>query len=199
MNARSRRTRDLLLRSARTIIERDGYDAVTVSAVAEQAGVTRRSVYLHFDTGGSLLAALFDHVAETAGLATSLQRVWDASDSTAALRAWAGHLANYHVKLLPLTLAIASAARTDPSAAAHRARVDRAQLANCRQIVRRLEDEDNLATPWTTATAVDMLWGLISDDLIAGLIDRRRWSRRKLERHLGDLLVRTFTVGHAMP
>src|SRR6266496_4245189 len=59
-NARSRRTCSRLLATARAILERDGFQALTIAAVAEQASVTRRTVYLHFGSRGELVAALFD-------------------------------------------------------------------------------------------------------------------------------------------
>ncbi len=41
-NARSRRTRAALLASARSLLEEEGFEALTMAAVAERAGVTRR-------------------------------------------------------------------------------------------------------------------------------------------------------------
>lgn len=49
-NARSRRTREALLRAARALIEEKGFDAVTLAAVARQAGVSPRGLYLHFSS-----------------------------------------------------------------------------------------------------------------------------------------------------
>src|SRR5688572_23279920 len=47
-NSRSRRTRSALLSAARDLLEEGGAEALTMSSVAERAGVTRRAVYLHF-------------------------------------------------------------------------------------------------------------------------------------------------------
>src|SRR5204862_2950392 len=67
-NARSRRTRLALLASARTLVEQEGLSALTMASVAEHAGVTRRSVYLHFATRTELITALYEYVNETTGL-----------------------------------------------------------------------------------------------------------------------------------
>jgi AcrR family transcriptional regulator len=192
VNARGDRTRRRLLATAREIIERDGFGALTITSVAASAGVTRRAVYLHFESRGALLAELFDHVAGEEDLAGSLQRVWDAPDSTGVLEAWAAHLADYHVRLMPLSRAVRDAARLDDAAAAHLHRVEQAQRATCRRIVRRLMDDGALAPTWTPSTATDMVWALISDDLIAALLDGRRWSRPKLQQHLAELFTRAF-------
>ena len=57
-----------------------------MAAIADRAGVTRRSAYLHFASRAEVVDALFAHVAETEGLAESVDRVWAAPDAVAALR-----------------------------------------------------------------------------------------------------------------
>ncbi len=94
-NARSRRTRAALLAAAHTILEEQGFEALTMSAVADRAGVTRRAVYMHFTARAELVGALFDHVAAVEGLAESLRGVWEAPDAVSALDQWAaGELAD---------------------------------------------------------------------------------------------------------
>src|SRR5690348_7972752 len=90
-NARSRRTAQALLASARALLEEQGFEAMTMAAVADRAGVTRRSVYLHFPSRVALLAALFDYVKDTEGFARSVAPVWNAPDAATALHEWAAH------------------------------------------------------------------------------------------------------------
>jgi AcrR family transcriptional regulator len=191
-NARSRRTRAALLAAARAILEEDGFEALTMTAVAERAGVTRRSVYMHFPSRTELVGSLFDHVAEDEGLAASLGEVWAAPDAIAALDAWAAHLARYHPRVLAVDRAVQRVWRQDPDAAAHRRRVVDEQLSNCRRLARHLADEGRLADGWTAESAADMLFALISSDVIEALIIDRRWSRRRLSEHLALLLRSTF-------
>jgi AcrR family transcriptional regulator len=191
-NARSRRTRAALLDATRAILEDDGFEALTMAAVAARAGVSRRAVYLHFPSRAALVDALFQHIAEREGLGESTRRVWDAPDATAALDEWARHLATYHARLLPVSRAIDRVRRVDADAAHHRQRVVREQLANCRRLAARLAEEGRLAPPWTVESATDMLWALISTDLIEGLLVDRRWSRSRLADHLSVLLRATF-------
>src|ERR1700736_1584436 len=99
-NARSRRTRAALLVAALALLQEHGFEALTIGAVAERAGVSRRAVYLHFASRSSLMGALFDHVAETAGLEASLRRVRAAPDGAAALEEWAHHEATFHAGIL---------------------------------------------------------------------------------------------------
>jgi AcrR family transcriptional regulator len=191
-NARSRRTRDSLLAAAREILEADGFDAMTMTAVADRADVTRRAAYMHFRSRGELIRALFDHVARTEGLDQSVQTVWDAPDALTALDEWAAHLARYHPRLLAVDRALESVWRMDSEVAEYRQRVVEEQLANCRRLARRLCDEGQLADYWTVASATDMLYALISSDLVEALIVDRRWSQRRLAEALAALFRSTF-------
>jgi AcrR family transcriptional regulator len=193
-NARSRRTRAALLAAARAILEEEGFEALTMTAVAERAGVTRRSVYLHFPTRAALVGAMFDYVAGVEGLAESLAKVWAAPDAVTALDAWAGHLARYHPRLLAVDRAVQRTWREDPDAATHRTKVVAAKLSNCRRLARWLADEGRLADAWTTQSAADMLFALIASDVIEALIVDRRWSRKRLAEHLAILFRGAFVA-----
>ena len=52
--------REQLLDAALAVIVRDGYDAVSIDAIAREAGVTRPVVYGVYDGLGALLSALLD-------------------------------------------------------------------------------------------------------------------------------------------
>lgn len=193
-NARSRRTRAGLLDAARHLLEEDGFEALTMTAVAERAGVTRRAAYLHFGSRTELVSQLFDHVASTEGLEDSLREVWAAPDAVAALDAWAVHLARYHPRLLAVDQAMQRVWRQDADAALHRERVVAEQLANCRRLASRLAHEGRLADGWTVSSAADMLFALISSDLVAALLEDRGWSQRRLAQHLRLLFRSTFAT-----
>jgi AcrR family transcriptional regulator len=193
-NARSRRTRAALLVAARDVLAEQGFEALTMTAVAERADVTRRTLYMHFPSRAELVGAIYDHVAEAEGLAESLEPVWAAPDAVAALDEWAAHLARYHPKVLAVDRAMQRVWQDDPDAAAHRSRVVAGKLANCRRLARRLHDEGRLAGGWTVGSAADMLFALVASDVIEALIVDRRWSRRRLAEHLALLFRSTFAT-----
>ncbi len=198
-NARSRRTRSALLSAARALLEEGGAEALTMVSVAERAGVTRRTVYLHFGVRAELLGGLFEHVAEEEGLQDSLARVWAAPDGSAALDEWARHLARYHTRVLAIDRAIQRDWRTDEDAARHRRRAMGAKLASCRRLARRLDEDGRLAGPWPVASAADMLFALSSSDVVEGLTADRGWSQQKLATHLGRLLRSSFLAPSPEP
>jgi AcrR family transcriptional regulator len=187
-NARGRRTRAALLAATRRLLEEQGFEQLTMAAVAERAGVSRRAVYLHFASRAELVTALFDYLGEVEDIPGSLGRVWAAPDAAAALEEWARHLARIHPRLLAVARAVDRVRGRDPDAAAYWARAMGNWHAGCRRLVAWLEREGRLASPWTPATAADMLWALMSFDLLDGLLVERGWSPEAY----GDYLAAVF-------
>ena len=191
-NARSRRTRTRLLDAARQLLESDGFAALSMGAIAERAGVTRKAVYLHFAGRAELVTALFDYVSAAEDLAGSLRKVWSAPDADTALSEWAQHLARFHVRVRAIDLAAAHAADTDPDAFNHRRQIAADQYATCRRLADRLLSDRRLAPPWTAATAADLLYGVMSFDTMARLLDDRGWTSKRYADDLTILLKRTL-------
>lgn len=183
-NARSRRTRDALLSATRTVLEGEGFEALTMAEVAARAGVSRRAVYLHFRSRTDLVSALFDYIAAEEGLEESLRPMREATDAVTALYEWVRHLTRYHPRVLAVDQAIERVRRADPDAQRHRDVVVEAQLANCRFVVEWLHEDGRLAAGWDVETAVDLLFGLICTELFERLLELRGWSTDDLERSL---------------
>jgi AcrR family transcriptional regulator len=191
-NARSRRTRAALLAAARSLLEEQGAGSLTMAAVADRAGVSRRAVYLHFASRVELLTELFGYVSEQEGLAASLQPVWDAPDAAAALRRWAAQHARVHPRILAVAMAIQRVRHGDPAAAGHWRLVMADQQACCRRLATRLAGEGRLARGWTVPAAAEMLWALMSFELLEELLVDRGWSPARYRAHMARLLASTF-------
>lgn len=54
-------TRQRIVEAANRLFYREGIRAVSVDAVAEEAGITKRSLYYHFKSKDDLVAAYLDH------------------------------------------------------------------------------------------------------------------------------------------
>ncbi len=191
-SGRSRRTRAALLAATRALLEEHGTESLTMAAVAGRAGVSRRAVYLHFTSRTELLTELFGYVSEQEGLQSSLQPVWQAPDAAAALEEWAGHLARFHPRILAVARAIQRVRRVDPDAAKHWELVMADQQACCHRLAAWLAREQRLAPPWTVPTATDMLWALMSFEVLEELLVDRGWSPRRYRAHLAVVLQSTF-------
>ncbi|MCA1780750.1 MAG: TetR/AcrR family transcriptional regulator [Dermatophilaceae bacterium] len=167
-------------------------DASAMAAIADRAGVTRRTLYLHFSSRADLFLALHAHVDERLDLAASVRRVRDAPDAVTALSAFAGHLAGFHPKILPIDLALTRAATTDPDVAALVDQGARVLLEECRRVARRLEDEGRLALPWSVDTAADLMWNFMFADGLQRFTVDRGWSTDQYRELLTVLLHRTL-------
>jgi AcrR family transcriptional regulator len=194
VNARGRRTRTRLVAAARALLEESGFEALTMATVAERAGVSRAAVYLHFASRGELIGAVFEFVAEAEGLEASVQLIHTAPTAVAALDAWARLEANYHVRILGVARAIEHVGRDDPDAAVWRQRIKAYQIALCRLLADRLENEQRLAPSWTTETATHMLWALMSSEPLERLLHDSGWSPDEYAERLSRLVRATFVA-----
>lgn len=193
-NARSRRTSEALLAAAGDLIAQEGFEALTMAAVADRAGVSRRAVYLHYSSRAELIGSLLSYVGETEDFDRSLRQVWDAPNAAAALDEWARHLARAHPKILAVTRAADRVRRADPDAARVWDEVMRRWRLGSRRLVTWLHDEGRLAQPWTVDTATDMMWALMSLDILERLTVDRHWSHKRYADHMALTLRSTFTT-----
>lgn len=194
--ARSRRSRQALLEAGRTILQEEGFAGLTMQAVADRAGLSRRGAYLHFASVAALVAELFDHIAEVEGLGQSMETIWQAPDAAAGLQAWAHHLADYHPRVMAVDRALQQVEDHHPAAADHRTRVSHTQEQICHRVAQWLAKEGRLAEGWTVATATDLLYGLISTDLINRLLHHRSWPQDQLAHRLAVMLHSTLVATH---
>lgn len=175
-NARSRRTREAVLEAAHRLVEEGGFAALTMAAVAEGAGVTRRSLYLHFESRTALVVALFDHVNDEVGVAASGAQVWAVSDARDLLAEWFAHLARCQPRLLRVARAVQQVKDDDPDAAAHWDLVQQDWRASCLRVARRLAQGEVLDPGWTVREAADLLLALMGFDVLETLLGERGWS-----------------------
>jgi AcrR family transcriptional regulator len=190
-NARGRRTRSALLKAARDIVEQDGFAALTMTDVADRASVSRRAVYLHFTGRTELLSALYRDLGHTEDLADSLQAVWNCADAVTALSEWARHIARSHPRILAVILAAERARHTDPDAALLWERAQDGWLRGSGRLMRWLASDDRLNAQWTVDRAADMMWALMSPDLLDRLL-HRGWSPEQVSDCLDRLFRDTF-------
>lgn len=96
-------TRRRIVEAAYEMFYRDGFGRVGVDAIAEKAGITKRTLYYHFDSKDTLLAAVLEHQhdlaiqrivrwsGDVAGTpAEMLDALFEALGAWAARPKWAG-------------------------------------------------------------------------------------------------------------
>ena len=186
-------TRTRILDAAWDAVLAHGVEALTLSAVADSASVSRQAVYLHFRNRAGLLIAMARHQDTASGFAervaeTTALEPRDAFD--ALLRAWFDYLP----QILPAARALEAAAITgDDGAAAFDDRMQEWRKV-IRSALRRVAGEQQLAPGWSTDAAADWVWSRVHPSTWERLVTERGWSRRRFERHtLGSLYRDLFS------
>lgn len=192
-NARSRRTRKALQNAALDLLHDGGVGAVTMEAVACRAGYSRRAVYLHFGSRSELFVSLIDFVNEREGIDKSRQVVLDAQGPVERLMATGHFLADYHVKIAHILLAIDRDRDSDEAAREAWADSQRRWRRGCISVIAELRQASLLHSRWETDDdAVDMMWSLYSIDVLKRLVHDCQWPPKKYGRYLGELFVEMF-------
>lgn len=191
--ARSQQTQQQLLKAAREILERQGLASLTMSALATKAGVSRRTVYLHFSSRADILQALFGYLGSAGRLAETLDRVWQAPDSIVAVQLWAQHIAIAHPKIMTVSRSLEGVRGAEPEAATMWDQAMSGWQAGARRLVDWLNAEGHLSGDWTVESATDGVWALMSFELLERLTVDRGWSTEQYAGFMESTLLRTFT------
>ena len=188
--------RPKILEAARRLIEEEGA-GVSMGRIAARAGVSRRAVYLHFDSRTRLLLDLVDHVDRAGRLAERAATVWESAAGVEALRRFVALNASYNPEIDAIGRALDLAREDDPAAAA--AWEDRmaGRRKACRRIAAWIADEGNLADGWAVSDAADIIWALTNITVWHDLVVDRGWSGEKYRDHVTGILEATLTGGSA--
>lgn len=193
MSSTSRTTRTAILDAAHDLFGAQGYHGVGLEKVAEQAGVSRQAVYLHFGSKGGLLLELARYEHERTGINALADRtVWAASDASAALDAWVDLLVAFAPSVLAFVRVLDGARRSDPDAAAVWQDQSADRLQGCRRLADWLKRDGVLATDWTVGGAADLIWAIGSLQMYDELVIERGWSSSRFTRHIQQTLRRTL-------
>ena len=187
-------TRALILEAARRLFERQGYPATTMEAIAAEAGVSLKTVYLAFTTKAGLLRALWDLLLKgDQEVAPVAERPWyravmEEPDPERKLRMVAAGSVAVKTRIGGILRVIRSGAPVDGDTAALWALIQSDFHANQRAILESLPPR-SLRDGLDVDTATDILWTLNNPDVWLLLHDDRGWSPERFERWFGDAIV----------
>jgi AcrR family transcriptional regulator len=188
----ARQTRRRIVEAARGLFETRGYAGTTIDAVAEAAGVSRRTVFLSVGSKAELLKTAWDWgvtgddepipMAERPHV-LAMQQV---TDPERLVRLWVEQVLGVADRLAPLETVLNRAVDADAEAAALRARIDQERRGGARMFVAHLADVGGLREGLSVDEAADMCWILMNPLLQARLRTERGWARESV----ADWLVR---------
>jgi AcrR family transcriptional regulator len=187
-------TRRAILEAALQLFERHGYATTTMDAIAADAGVSLKTVYLAFETKARLLRAVWD-----------LALKGDESDEPVAARPWyievleepnpsrklrlvARNSCLVKVRIGALLGVIRDAAPSDAEIRELWELIQSDFYMNQRTIVETLDRSNALAPGLDLTRATDLLWTMNHPDVWLLLVARRGWTPEQFETWMGDTI-----------
>lgn len=150
------RTRRSILTAARRHLVDSGYHRLSLEEVAADAGVTRVTIYRHFDSKLGLLDAIGEDLAQEAGLVPGMHEAALIADPVRALTATVGELCRFWSTGPEVIRRLISLSAVDPEAQQVIAGREQWRYQQIEALVQRLADADRLLPPFDVqqATAV---------------------------------------------
>ncbi|MFG1932742.1 TetR/AcrR family transcriptional regulator [Mycobacterium sp. NPDC048908] len=194
-------TRRRIVASAAELFVAHGYGATTVDAVAEAAGVSRKTVFTAVGSKLDLLITAVDWAVagddEPVPVAdrTEMREALQQRDPGVLLTRLAHSITSIGARVAPLYGAVEVAAGLEPGARAVVENAHRGRLDDARKVVDRLRDLDALTGDLTYEEAVDLVWLATDPTLFDRLVHRRGWTVARFEEWLAEDLCRQLLGG----
>jgi AcrR family transcriptional regulator len=190
----ARQTQRQILATARNLLLKDGYQAMTVTRLAREAGVSVQTVYNTVGGKPAVLKAVYD--VALAGddepmpmaLRPSFQAVLDAGDATRALTCYAAFSRGIYDRAGGLLRVLLAQAAADPELVQFAATIDSERRAGNTSVVRHLATTFGLPESLTEDRAIDIVWTLTAPEVADRLIGRCQWSSDDYETWLARTL-----------
>jgi AcrR family transcriptional regulator len=183
--------RDILDAAQRLFAER-GYAATTMDAIAAEAAVALKTVYVAFDTKSGLLRALWNHLLRDGRDEVPVaQQPWyrgvlEEPDPARQVQMAAENSRVVKLRIGAILEVIRSAAPTEPDISALWDRIQSEFHANQRVIVESLDEKGALVPGLDVDHATDILWTLNHPNVWQLLVEERGWSPERYERWCAD-------------
>jgi AcrR family transcriptional regulator len=180
-------TRRSILEAAQRLFERHGYPATTMEAIAAEAGVALKTVYVVFATKSGLLRALWDLLLKGDEDETGVaQRPWyrevvDEPDPERTLILNARNASVVKRRIGGVLGVIRSAAPVDADAEALWRLIQTDFYDNQRVVVESLQAKTALRPGLDARRATDILWTLNHPDVWLLLVGERGWTPAEWE------------------
>lgn len=185
-------TRAQILDAAKRLFDERGYSATTMAAIASEAGVALKTVYLAFESKSGVLRALWNRLLrgddEDVPVAARqwYLEVLAEPDPERQLRLNARNARAVKERVGALLEIIRSASSVDPDIGALWERIQSDFYDNQRAIVDTLAERGALRPGLGADEAADLLWTLNHPAIWGLLVGRRGWTPERFEAWLAD-------------
>jgi AcrR family transcriptional regulator len=191
----SRTTRRRIVDAGAVLFVERGYVPTTIDAIAERAGVSRRTVFTSVGGKAAVLKLAFDWTLagddEPVAIADrpEVQRMMQGEDPAALLAEWMAMNAAINSRLATLYHVVVVAADADPEAATLLATTDDHRSEGARVLVARVAALGGLRSDLDPDLAADIADVLIDPMLYQRLVGLRGWTFDTYVEHLQRIAV----------
>jgi AcrR family transcriptional regulator len=196
----ARRNRAAVLEAFRDLLFQEGYQATTIRAVAERAGVSAETIYKGFGGKPGIVKALWDVTMAgddepvAMGQRPQLQEVWRTPDPGTKLRLYATFVRGAHERLAAL---FAHLAQAGPEVSEVLKTSENERLTGVTAFVTHLSEEGLLRPGADLAAAADSAWALTCPRLFLQLTQERGWPADAYQDWLAAMLVAALLAAPA--
>lgn len=156
------RTRHSILTTARRHLIEAGYHRLSLESVAADAGVTRVTIYRHFDSKLGLLDALGEDLAQRAGHVAGMREAAEVADPMAAFTAMVSELCRFWSTDPEVFRRLISLSAVDPEARHVIATREHWRYEQIGIFVQRIAHADRLQTPFDVQQATAIVGSVTS-------------------------------------
>jgi AcrR family transcriptional regulator len=182
-----------ILAAAQRLFERQGYAATTMAAIAAEAGVALKTVYLAFETKGGVLRGVWNALLRGEDDRPVDEHAWyrevlDEPDPDRRLALNARNSTQGKLRVSAIAQVIREAAPTDEEIGALWDRIQTEYRENQRAIAERLDQDGRLAPGLDVERAADILWTINHPNTWQLLVAERGWAPEEYQRWAGERL-----------
>jgi AcrR family transcriptional regulator len=185
-------TRGAILEAAQRLFEREGYAATTMAAIAAEAGVALKTVYVAFETKSGVLRALWhlllrgDEADVPIAERDWYRKVLAEPDPERKVRLGAHNARLVKERAAAVMDVIRQGAPADPDIESLWNRIQSDFYENQRVVVESLHAMKALRPGLDVTSATDILWTLNHPDLWQLLVVQRGWTPERYEKWFAD-------------
>src|SRR5215217_4482955 len=191
------KTRHAIRDAAETLFLRDGYTRTSMKAIAQQAGVSEKTMYLTYATKANLLREVIQvAVRGDESAATLAERPeWRAVMAGPLEEVFARFAALMH-RTAPIIALAESAAASDPELAEHRDHAHATSRADLHALATELKQRGALAPHISEQDAADTMYALVTDaSIYLRLTTECGWTQARY----ADLIAHTLKATLGRP
>jgi AcrR family transcriptional regulator len=192
----ARATRRAIVGAAARLFEARGYGATTIDAIAEDAGVSRKTVFTSVGGKSRALKLAIDWAIvgddEPVGLLDRphIQASMAEPDARRILQVFAQDSRQISSRIAPLVAVAVAAAGTDQEIMALVEEGRSQRLVGMRRLAQVLADRGALRPDLSVLEAADVLWLFNDPAVYYRLVLEQRWDPDRYENWLADTLIR---------